>query len=172
MKKIIHKNKNKKEFYLKRHVSKDFYLKIKSLNNPNLYFINENKRSYLGGKPFSNIIGFTNIDDKGQEGIEFISNKILLPEHGLKKVKKDNIGRPIETIGIIRKPVPGQDIFLTLDKRIQIIAYETLRKYITKFKAESGSIILIESNTGDIMSMTNYPSFNPDRRSEFRGKEN
>ena len=171
LKQIIYKNKNKKEFYLKRHVSKDFYLKIKSLNNPNLYFINENKRSYLGGKPFSNIIGFTNIDDKGQEGIEFISNKILLPEHGLKKVKKDNIGRPIETIGFIRKPVPGQDIFLTLDKRIQMIAYETLRKYITKFKAESGSIILIESNTGDIMSMTNYPSFNPDRRSEFRGKK-
>ena len=171
LKKIIHKNKNKREFYLKRHVSKDFYLKIKSLNNPNLYFINENKRSYLGGKPFSNIIGFTNIDDKGQEGIEFISNKILLPAHGLKKVKKDNIGRSIETIDIIRKPVPGQDIFLTLDKRIQIIAYETLRKYITKFKAESGSIILIESNTGDIMSMTNYPSFNPDRRSEFRGKK-
>jgi cell division protein FtsI (penicillin-binding protein 3) len=171
LKQIIQKNKNKKEFYLKRHISKDFYLKIKNSNNPNLYFINENKRSYLGGKAFSNIIGFTNIDDKGQEGIEFISNKILLPEHGLKKVKKDNIGRPIETIGIIRKPVPGQDIFLTLDKRIQIIAYETLRKYITKFKAESGSIILIESNTGDIMSMTNYPSFNPDRRSEFRGKK-
>ena len=79
LKQIIYKNKNKKEFYLKRHVSKDFYLKIKSLNNPNLYFINENKRSYLGGKAFSNIIGFTNIDDKGQEGIEFISNEILLP---------------------------------------------------------------------------------------------
>ena len=171
MKQIIHKNKNKKEFYLKRHVSKDFYLKIKKLNNPNLYFINENKRSYLGGKPFSNIIGFTNIDDKGQEGIELISDKILLPEHGLKKVKKDNIGRSIETIGILKKPIPGQDLFLTLDKRIQIIGYETLRKYITKFKAESGSIVLIESNTGDIISMINYPSFNPDRRNEFRGKK-
>jgi cell division protein FtsI (penicillin-binding protein 3) len=171
LKEIINKNKNKKEFYLKRHVSKDFYLKIKSLNNPNLYFINENKRSYLGGKPFSNIIGFTNIDDKGQEGIEFISNKTLLPEHGLKKVKKDNIGRTIETIEIIKKPIIGQDIFLTLDKRIQIIGYETLRKYIEKFKAESGSIVLIESNSGDIISMTNYPSFNPNRRNEFSGKK-
>tara|TARA_Y100000992_G_scaffold161342_1_gene108059 strand:+ start:1046 stop:2695 length:1650 start_codon:yes stop_codon:yes gene_type:complete len=171
LKKIIHKNKTKKELYLKRHVSKDFYLKIKSLNNPNLYFITENKRSYLGGKPFSNIIGFTNIDDKGQEGIELINNKILLQEHGLKKVKKDNIGRPIETIEIIKKSSPGQDIFLTLDKRIQIIGYETLRKYVTKFKAESGSIVLIESNTGDIISMTNYPSFNPDRRNEFSGKK-
>ena len=171
LKKVINKNKNKKELYLKRHVSRDMYLKINSLKNPNLYFINENKRSYLGGRSFSNIIGFTDIDDKGQEGIEYVSNKILSPKTGLKKVKKDNIGRPIETLGIIKKPIPGEDIFLTLDKRIQIIGYDTLRKYITKFKAESGSIVLIESNTGDIISMINYPSFNPARRSEFNGKK-
>ena len=171
LKQIIEKNKNKKEFYLKRHVSKDFYLKIMSLKNPNIYFINENKRSYLGGRSFSNIIGFTNIDDKGQEGIEFVSDKTLSPKDGLKKVKKDNIGRSIETVRILKKPIPGKDIFLTLDKRIQIIGYETLRKYITSFKAESGSIVLIESNTGDIISMTNYPSFNPERRSEFSGKK-
>ncbi len=168
---IIQKNKNKKELYLKRHISKDLYKRIKSLKNPNIYFINENKRSYLGGRPFSNIIGFTNIDDKGQEGIELVSNQVLSPEVGLKRVKKDNIGRPIETIGIIKKSVPGKDIFLTMDKRIQIIGYETLRKYIKKFKAESGSMVLIESNTGDIISMTNYPSFNPERRSEFNGKK-
>ena len=171
LRKIIKKNKNKKELYLKRHVSRDIYLKINSLKNPNLYFINENKRSYLGGRSFSNIIGFTDIDDKGQEGIEFVSNKTLSPKAGLKKVKKDNIGRPIEILGILKKPIPGEDIFLTLDKRIQIIGYETLRKYITKFKAESGSIVLIESNTGDIISMTNYPSFNPERRSEFNGNK-
>jgi len=171
LRKIIKKNKNKKELYLKRHVSRDIYLKINSLKNPNLYFITENKRSYLGGRSFSNIIGFTDIDDKGQEGIEFVSNKTLSPKAGLKKVKKDNIGRPIEILGILKKPIPGEDIFLTLDKRIQIIGYETLRKYITKFKAESGSIVLIESNTGDIISMTNYPSFNPERRSEFNGNK-
>ena len=170
LKKLIKKNKKKKELYLKRHVSRDFYFKINSLNNPNLYFINENKRSYLGGRSFSNIIGFTNIDDKGQEGIELVNNKLLSSKTGLKKVKKDNIGRPIETLGLLKKPIPGEDIFLTLDKRVQIIGYETLRKYITKFNAESGSIILIESNTGDIISMTNYPSFNPERRSEFNGK--
>ena len=128
LRKIIKENKNKKELYIKRHVSRDIYLKINSLKNPNLYFINENKRSYLGGRSFSNIIGFTDIDDKGQEGIEFVSNKILSPKTGLKKVKKDNIGRPIEILGILKKPIPGEDIFLTLDERIQIIGYETLRK--------------------------------------------
>ncbi len=70
MLKIINKHKNKKEYYLKRHVSKSVYLKVINLSNPNIYFINENKRSYLGGEAFSNIIGFTDIDDNGQEGIE------------------------------------------------------------------------------------------------------
>lgn len=167
---IILKNKNKKELYVKRHVSKQVYNKIKKLKNPYIYFINENKRSYLGGESFSNVIGFTDIDDKGQEGIELINNDILSPVRGLKKVKQDNIGRPIETIEIIKKSQSGKDISLTIDKRVQIIGYEILRKYIHKFNAESGSIILIESNTGDILSMVNYPSFNPEKRSQFKGK--
>ena len=167
--KIISKNKNKQEYYLKRHVDKELYLKIKKIKNSNIYFINENKRIYLGGKPFSNIIGFTDIDDKGQEGIEYIGNDLLSPESGVKKVKRDNIGRPIETIEIIKKPTSGKNIILTLDKRIQIIAYEILRKYIKKFKADSGSVVLVESSSGKILSMTNYPSFDPDKRHTYRG---
>jgi cell division protein FtsI (penicillin-binding protein 3) len=170
LKSAILKNKNKKELYIKRHVPKELYIKIKQLKNPYIYFINENKRSYLGGESFSNIIGFTDIDDRGQEGIELIKNEILSPVSGLKKVKQDNIGRPIETIKIIKKSKSGEDILLTIDKRVQIIGYEILRKYINKFKAESGSIILIKSDTGEILSMANYPSFNPDKRSQFKGK--
>jgi len=170
LKSAILKNKNKKELYIKRHVPTELYIKIKQLKNPYIYFINENKRSYLGGESFSNIIGFTDIDDIGQEGIELIKNKILSPVSGLKKVKQDNIGRPIETIKIIKKSKSGEDILLTIDKRVQIIGYEILRKYINKFEAESGSIILIESDTGEILSMVNYPSFNPEKRSQFKGK--
>ena len=170
LKSVILKNKNKKELYIKRHVSKELYIKIKQLKIPYVYFINENKRSYLGGESFSNIIGFTDIEDRGQEGIELIKNETLSPVSGLKKVKQDNIGRPIETIKIIKKSKSGEDILLTIDKRVQIIGYEILRKYINKFKAESGSIILIESDTGDILSMANYPSFNPEKRSQFKGK--
>ena len=170
LKSVILKNKNKKELYIKRHVSKELYIKIKQLKIPYVYFINENKRSYLGGESFSNIIGFTDIEDRGQEGIELIKNETLSPVSGLKKVKQDNIGRPIETIKIIKKSKSGEDILLTIDKRVQIIGYEILRKYINKFKAESGSIILIESDTGDILSMANYPSFNPEKRNQFKGK--
>lgn len=168
---IINRNKDKKEYYLKRHIKKSLYLEIKKINNPYIYFINENKRIYLGGKPFSNIIGFTDIDDRGQEGIEYIRNDKLSPVDGLKRVKKDNIGRSIETIEILKKPSSGQNINLTLDKRIQIIGYEVLRKYIKKFKADSGSIVLVESKSGEILSMTNYPSFDPDKRSTYKGNK-
>ena len=136
LRKIINKNKDRKEYYLKRHVSKSIYLEISKLSNPNIYFINENKRSYLGGEAFSNIIGFTDIDDNGQEGIELVNDNVLKPIDGNKKIKKDNIGRSIETIEVTHKPSPGKNLILTLDKRIQIIAYDVLKKYIQKYQAE------------------------------------
>ena len=135
LRKIIYKNKDKKEYYLKRHISKSIYFEVSELSNPNIYFINENKRSYLGGEAFSNIIGFTDIDDNGQEGIELVNDNVLKPIDGNKKIKKDNIGRSIETIEVTNKPSPGKDLILTLDKQIQIVAYDVLKKYIQKYKA-------------------------------------
>jgi cell division protein FtsI (penicillin-binding protein 3) len=169
LKKIIYKNKDRKEYYLKRHVSKSVYLEVSKISDPNIYFINENKRSYLGGEAFSNVIGFTDIDDNGQEGIELVNNDVLKPEDGYKKIKKDNIGRSIETIEVTNKPSPGKDLILTLDKRIQIVAYDVLKKYVQKYRAESGSIILVESKSGNILSMTNYPSFDPEKRHTYKG---
>ncbi len=169
LKKIINKNKDRKEYYLKRHISKSIYLEISKISNPNIYFINENKRSYLGGEAFSNIIGFTDIDDNGQEGIELVNNDALKPVDGYKKIKKDNIGRSIETIEVTSKPSPGKDLILTLDKRIQIVAYDVLKKYIQKYRAESGSIVLVEAKSGNILSMANYPSFDPEKRHTYKG---
>jgi len=169
LKKIINKNKDRKEYYLKRHISKSIYLEISKISNPNIYFINENKRSYLGGEPFSNIIGFTDIDDNGQEGIELVNNDVLKPMNGHKKIKKDNIGRSIETIEVTNKPSPGKDLILTLDKQIQIVAYDVLKKYTQKYQAESGSIVLVEAKSGNILSMANYPSFDPEKRHTYKG---
>ena len=169
LRKIINKTKDRKEYYLKRHISKSIYLKISKLSNPNIYFINENKRSYLGGEAFSNIIGFTDIDDNGQEGIELVNDNVLKPIDGKKKIKKDNIGRSIEIIEVTQKPSPGKNLILTLDKRIQIIAYDVLKKYIQKYRAESGSIVLVEAKSGNILSMANYPSFDPEKRNTYKG---
>ena len=169
LRKIIYKNKDKKEYYLKRHISKSMYFEVSELSNPNIYFINENKRSYLGGEAFSNIIGFTDIDDNGQEGIELVNDNVLKPIDGNKKIKKDNIGRSIETIEVTHKPSPGKNLILTLDKRLQIIAYDVLKKYTQKYQAESGSIVLVEAKSGNILSMANYPSFDPEKRQTYRG---
>ncbi len=171
IKKIINNNKNKHEYYLKRHISKDIFVRVNKLSSPYIYFINESKRSYLGGEAFSNILGFTDIDDIGQEGIELIKNDILIPIDGSKKIKKDNIGRVIETIEVTKKPTPGRNVTLTLDKKLQIIAYDILKKYIKKSDAESGSIVLVESDTGNILTMANYPSFDPDKRETYKGQK-
>lgn len=166
---IINKNKNKKEYYLMRQIDMNTYNSITKLQLPNIYFINESKRVYLGGEAFSNILGFTGIDDNGQEGLEYSKNEFLSPKHGLKKVKQDNLGRTIETIQIHKQPKPGKDLYLTIDKRLQIVGYEVLRKYINKFSADSGSLILINSTNGEILSMINYPSFDPTKRIQFKG---
>ena len=169
LKRIINKHSDKKEYYLKRHVSKDIYLDVSKISSEYIYFINENKRSYLGGEAFSNILGFTDVDDNGQEGIELVKNKMLSPSDGIKKIKKDNIGRLIETIEVIKKPKPGNNLKLTLDKRIQMVAYDVLKKYVNKSNAESGSIVLVETSSGNILSMANYPSFDPEKRHTFKG---
>jgi len=171
IKKTIYRNKDKKEYYLKRHISKLEFTKIEKYTNSYIYFINESKRSYLGGEAFSNVLGFTNIDDVGQEGIELAKNEVLKPSDGIKKIKKDNIGRAIETLEIIKKSKAGLDVTLTLDKQKQIIAYDVLKKYVKKFEADSASIVLIETATGNILSMANYPSFDPEIRTSYKGEK-
>lgn len=167
--KLINKYKKRKEFYLRRKINDKLVYKINQLNLPFVYFIKEYHRVYLGGKAFSNVIGFTDIDDVGQEGIELSKNESLTSTKGLKKIKKDNLGRSIQTIEIIKQPISGKDIYLSLDKNIQIIGYNVLKKYVEKYSADSASLVLVKNKTGEIISMVNYPAFNPDIRHEMKG---
>jgi cell division protein FtsI (penicillin-binding protein 3) len=167
--KILNKHSNKKEYYLKRKLDDSLASKIIELDLPYIYFIDEFSRVYLGGSYFSNIIGFTDIDDNGQAGIEYSKNKELSPTPGIKKVRKDNLGRSVELIELVKKPIPGQNIHLSLDKRIQFIGYDILKKHVEKNNADSASLVLIKNSTGEIISMINYPSFNPDNRQEMTG---
>ena len=106
--------------------------------------------------------GVSSIDDN-KKAKELVNDNILKPVDGNKRIKKDNIGRSIETIEVTNKPSPGENLILTLDKRIQIIAYDVLKKYIQRYQAESGSIVLVEAKSGNILSMANYPSFDPEK---------
>ena len=167
--KILKKHSDKKEYYLKRKLDDSLASKIIELHLPYIYFIDEFSRVYLGGSYFSNIIGFTDIDDNGQAGIEYSKNKELSPTPGIKKVRKDNLGRSVELIELVKKPIPGQNIHLSLDKRIQFIGYDILKKHVEKNNADSASLVLIKNTTGEIISMINYPSFNPNNRQEMTG---
>ena len=167
--KILKKHSDKKEYYLKRKLDDSLASKIIELDLPYIYFIDEFSRVYLGGSYFSNIIGFTDIDDNGQAGIEYSKNKELRPTPGIKKVRKDNLGRSVELIELVKKPIPGQNIHLSLDKRIQFIGYDILKKHVEKNNADSASLVLIKNTTGEIISMINYPSFNPNNRQEMTG---
>jgi cell division protein FtsI (penicillin-binding protein 3) len=167
--KILKKHSDKKEYYLKRKLDDSLASKIIELDLPYIYFIDEFSRVYLGGSYFSNIIGFTDIDDNGQAGIEYSKNKELSPTPGIKKVRKDNLGRSVELIELVKKPIPGQNVHLSLDKRIQFIGYDILKKHVEKNNADSASLVLIKNTTGEIISMINYPSFNPNNRKEMTG---
>ena len=168
---ILKKHKNKKEYYLKRKINDDLVEKITKLNLPHVYFIDEYQRVYLGGSYFSNILGFTDIDDNGQSGIEYSKNTELMSESGIKKIRKDNLGRSIELISLVKKPTPGENIFLSIDKRIQFIGFNVLKEYTQKFQADSASLILVKVKTGEILAMANYPSFNPGNRNEMFGSK-
>ena len=166
---IIRNNKNKKEYYLKRKIDDDLADEIITLKLPHIYFKNEYQRVYLSGESFSNVLGFTDIDDAGQEGIELAKDDILKSTPGLKKIRKDNLGRNIQLLEVIKEAKTGSDINLSFDKRIQFIGYKILEKHVKKQKAKSASLVLVKNKTGEIISMVNYPSFNPQNRHEYKG---
>ena len=167
---LLRKNKDKVEYYLKRKINDDEYSKLQRLNIPYVYFIDEYDRVYLSGEYFSNVIGFTDIDDNGLSGIELAKDNILKSQKGLKKIRKDNLGRSVELLEIIKESKPGEDIHLSFDKRLQYVGYSILKKHVDSTNADSASLVLVRSQTGEIITMVNYPSFNPNNRNEFKGE--
>jgi len=161
--KLISRNKTKgKEFvYLKREVSPDEAEKIKQLQIPGLYHLPSFKRYYPEGEVTSHLIGFTNVDDEGQEGLELIYNKVLSGTPGKKLVVKDRLGRVISDIQSIESQSPGHDLQLSINRRIQYLAYRELMQGIKENKAASGTAIVLDVKTGEVLAMVNQPSYNP-----------
>jgi len=168
---LLRKNKDKVEYFLKRKINDDLYNRIVKIKSPHVYFIDEYDRIYLSGEYFSNVIGFTDIDDNGLSGIELAEDNFLKSQKGMKKIRKDNLGRSVELLEIIEEPKPGEDIHLSFDKRLQYVGYSILKKHVDLSNADSASLVLIRSQTGEIVTMVNYPSFNPNNRNEFRGEK-
>ncbi len=159
-----YENSNHEFVYLKRDVSPDIANKIKSLGIPGLYLQQSFKRYYPEVEVTAHVVGFTNVDDRGQEGLELAYNDWLSGKPGKSLVIKDRMGRSISTVRNLAEQQPGHDLTLSINRRIQYIAYRELMAGIKANVAESGSVIVVDVKTGEILAMVNQPSFNPNMR--------
>ncbi len=159
--------RNKEFMYLARHLTPADARRILDLNIRGVYGQREYKRFYPAGEVTSQLVGFTNIDDRGQEGIELAFENWLSGEPGAKRVLKDLKGRVIKDVGLIRSEKPGRDIALSIDLRLQYVAYRELKAAVNRFQAAAGSLVMLDTHTGEVLAMVNQPSFNPNDRTEL-----
>lgn len=150
--------------YIKRAVSPQQANLIKLLAIPGIYSIQEFKRFYPNADVTAHIVGFTNIDDKGSEGIEYANNNILLGHNGLQQIIRDRQGNVVEDVGATQQAEDGQNIQLSIDNRIQYIAYSALKSQVKGFNAKGGSTIVLDAKTGEVLAMVNMPTYNPNNR--------
>ncbi len=151
-----------KEFvWLKRRLNPAVADEIRALDIPGVYLQKEYRRFYPAGEVTSHVIGFTNIDDVGQEGLELAYDSWLAGSPGLKRVIKNRKGQTVEEDELIRESDPGLDLHLTIDKRLQYLAYRELKSTVLKHGARSGSVVVLDVNTGEVLAMVNQPSYNP-----------
>lgn len=162
-KKLEH-NKDKRFIYLKRKMAPHEVEKVLALNLDGVYSQREYKRYYPGGEVAAHVLGFTNIDGRGQEGLELAYDKWLTGKAGRKGVLKNRKGKVIRDYGELEEAVPGHDIKLSLDMRIQYLAYKELKAAVQTHKAKAGSLVILDIKTGDVLAMVNQPSYNPNNR--------
>lgn len=155
--------------YLKRQVELDTVDQISKLNIAGIDTRKEYKRYYPEGEVSSHIVGFTNIEDKGQEGMELAFQSSLAGVTGSRRVIKDRLGRIVEDIGSIREPHDGKNLTLSIDSKIQYIAYSHLKEAVANSKAKAGGIVVLDAKTGEVLALANVPSYNPNDRSTLTG---
>lgn len=161
------KHHGKEFYYLKRQLTPELSDKVMALKIPGVHTQQEFKRYYPEGPSMAQVLGFTNIDDKGIEGLELAYDTWLDGINGQKRVLKDRMGRVIDELGVIREPRPGHSMQLSLDRRIQFFAYNELVKTLEKFGAKSGSVVVLDASNGEVLAVANAPSYNPNSRERF-----
>ena len=160
----ITKNPTKRFVYIERKVAPAMANYIRELKIPGIHLRKESKRFYPAGEISAHVVGFTNVDDKGIEGIERVYDQLLTGEDGEKQYRKDAKGRKIEILSV-KASTPPKEITLSIDQRIQALAYRELKGAVKAFKATSGSAVVTNVNTGEVLALVNSPSYNPNNRS-------
>ncbi|HEY8887384.1 MAG TPA: penicillin-binding protein 2 [Gallionella sp.] len=156
--------------YLKRLLPPDQVEKVESLHLPGVSLQREYRRYYPAGEESAQTLGFTGQDDIGQEGIELALQTQLAGKPGSQRVIKDNHGYIVEDAGSLRPPKPGSDIVLSLDSNLQHIAYRELESAVRLHRAKSGAVVILDARSGEVLALANYPSYNPNNRSNTSSK--
>ncbi len=165
------KGREKREFvYIKRRIAPALAAQVMALEISGVSLQREYRRYYPAGEVTGHLLGFTNVDDVGLEGMELAYDKWLRGLPGSKRVIKDRLGHIIEDVERIRRPQPGRDLRLTIDRRIQYLAYRELLAAVKQHKARSGSVVVLDAHTSEVLAMVNQPAFNPNNRQELRSE--
>lgn len=154
--------------YLKRGLSPEIGAKIKALNIPGVYLQREFRRFYPEAEVTGHLIGFTNIDDQGQEGMELAYNHWLQGQVGKKRVIKDRLGHIVANVDTISEPRPGHNLVLSIDRRIQYLAHTALKAAFEKYEPASASAVVLDLKSGEVLAMVNQPTFNPNSRKKAK----
>jgi cell division protein FtsI (penicillin-binding protein 3) len=168
-KKIEDEDKN--FVWLKRQVDEPVAQQIEALGIRGVYQRREYRRKYPEGEAASHVVGFTNVENLGQEGVELTFDKALAGRAGSRRVIKDRLGRVVEDVGEQVPPVDGRDLQLSIDSKVQFFAYQKLRDAVLENKAKAGSVVVLDSITGEVLALANYPSYLPEKRQNLTGEQ-
>jgi cell division protein FtsI (penicillin-binding protein 3) len=157
--------------WIKRQLDWDLGQQIVALGIKGIYLRKEYKREYPEGEAAAHVVGFTNVEDKGQEGMELAFNDLLAGKPGSRRVIKDRLGRVVDGVGEISPPVDGRDMQLSIDSKVQFFAYQKLRDQVQAHKAKGGSVVVLDAVTGEVLALANYPSYAPDKRQNLSGEQ-
>jgi cell division protein FtsI (penicillin-binding protein 3) len=160
-------NLDREFLYVARHLQPHEADRIRKLGIPGVYFQREYKRFYPNGEVTGHLLGFTNLDESGLEGLEFAYDRTLSGVDGAKRVLQDGRGQVIENVDVLKAPVQGEDLTTSIDLRLQYLAYRELKAAIRKFRARAGTVIVLDIATGEVLAMVNQPSFNPNDRTQY-----
>lgn len=165
------KDEDKIFVWLKRQVDESVAKDIAALKIKGVYDRKEYKRIYPEGESVAHVVGFTNVENLGQEGVELTFNKALGGKAGSRRVIKDRLGRVVEDIGEMVPPLDGEDLQLSIDSKVQYFAYEKIKESVVSNKAAAGSVVVLDIKTGEVLALVNYPSYSPGKRGSLSGAQ-
>lgn len=154
--------------YLRRHVLPELAERVMALDIPGIFETREARRYYPAGEAVAHVVGMTNVDDQGQEGLELAYDKLLAGHAGSRQLLKDRRGRTIRNLRVIESAQSGQDLQTTIDMRLQYFAYRELKAAVRQHRAQGGSVVMLDVESGEVLAMANQPSFNPNDRSHIK----